>query len=61
LQLKIRKTFKLPPFIILEGKGNDAPILSRTQMISLQGIPPSAYVVRMQEKTLRVSYQIIKQ
>ncbi len=32
-----------------------------TQMISLQGIPPSAYVVRMQEKTLRVSYQIIKQ
>ncbi len=32
-----------------------------TQTISLQGIPPGAYVVRMQEKTLRVSYQIIKQ
>jgi hypothetical protein len=32
-----------------------------TQTISLQGIPSGAYVVRMQEKTLRVSYKIIKQ
>lgn len=32
-----------------------------TQTISLQGIPTGAYVVRMQEKTLRVSYKIIKQ
>ena len=30
------------------------------QTISLQGVPPGAYVVRMQNKTLRVSYQIIK-
>jgi hypothetical protein len=32
-----------------------------TQMVSLQGVLPGAYVVRMQEKTLRVSYKIIKQ
>lgn len=31
-----------------------------TQTISLEGIASGAYVVRMQEKTLRVSYQIIK-
>lgn len=31
-----------------------------TQTISLEGIAPGPYVVRMQEKTLRVSYQIIK-
>jgi hypothetical protein len=30
------------------------------QTVSLQGVPSGAYVVRMQEKTLRVSYQIIK-
>ena len=35
MQLKIRKTSKLPPFIIPEGQGNDAPILSRTHLISI--------------------------
>lgn len=31
-----------------------------TQTISLQGVPPGAYIVRMQNKMLRVSHQIIK-
>lgn len=31
-----------------------------TQTISLQGVPPGAYIMRMQNKMLRVSHQIIK-
>jgi hypothetical protein len=36
------------------------PVQNETQSINIHDLPVGAYIVRMQEKTLRVSYKIIK-
>jgi hypothetical protein len=36
------------------------PVQNETQSINIHDLPIGAYIVRMQEKALRVSYKIIK-